>query len=397
MRVVVADDSPFVCHLLTSHLAQEGGFQIVGVARDGQAAISMVLHERPDVVTLDLEMPRVNGLEVLEVVMRDQPTPVIMVSGISRQAALVTMRALELGAVDFILKFTPGVDTDPEAFRREFVAKVRAAAGVKVIRSLGQRHPAATVAQRLNHRSSVSGSGPTHLSAPTANVDSGRILVVGASTGGPMALRELLAELGTDFPAPIVIVQHMPATFTGVLAAQLDRQVPLHVREAVAGDALAPGTAYIAPGGQHLLVNRDGRIEIMPGPKVNGHCPSVDVTMQSAAVAFPGRADGVVLTGMGDDGTAGLAFLRSKGGRTYAQDEASCVVYGMPQRAIERGVVDCVGTPAAIGRELARLAATTAAPRTIVNNTPPVARPRPVALTLPAHIAAPIRLGGTER
>lgn len=381
-RVLIVDDSPFVCGLLSSHLRKEPDFDVVGFAHDGNEAVAMVEKHAPDVVTMDVEMPRSNGLAALEKLMRVSPTPVLMVSGISRQAAEVTLQAIQSGAVDFILKYTPGVDTDPEAFRKEFVSKVRAAAGVKVIRSLGsgkasgkstsrkktaesKKHESAQAtaeksnAAAKNNVPSVEKAGPSlgrisgeEVKAPVHHW----LIVIGASTGGPIALKELLMQLPPDFPAPILVVQHLPESFTSVLAAQLDNQVPLKVREAQGGESLVPGTVLIAQGNMHLLLGTDGKVSLSSGPKVGGHRPSIDVTMQSAAQSFPGRVDGVLLTGMGDDGVAGLAFIRSKGGATHAQDGKSCVVNGMPQRALDRGVVDFVGTPADIALELNRLA-----------------------------------------
>ena len=177
-------------------------------------------------------------------------------------------------------------------------------------------------------------------------------MVIGASTGGPVALRELLSNLPGDFATPIVIVQHMPASFTGVLAAQLDRQVPLKVREIEAGDRLQPGRALVAPGDFHLLLRSEMETELNRGPEIGGHRPCIDVTMQSAAQVYGARTKGILLTGMGDDGTLGLVSIRAKGGQTFAQDAASCAVNGMPRRAIEKGVVDHVAPPARIAQML---------------------------------------------
>jgi len=377
IRVVVADDSPFVCRLLTSYLQSSSDFQVVGTALNGSRAVELVKELHPDTVTLDLEMPEMNGLEALEHIMYDCPTPVVLVSGVSRRAAAITLQALDMGAVDFILKYTPGVDTDPAALRQEIIAKVRAASQIKVIRSLRPRRqdretvPAlrqAAVVSLSNHQDTApppaypsEGTGqvsiPADVGERTQRRDispflPGGVVVIGASTGGPVALRELLSNLPADFTAAIIVVQHMPATFTGVLAAQLNRQVPLTVKEAETGDRLQPGLVLIAPGGYHLLLRPDSRVELNQGPEIGGHRPSVDVTMQSVAQFYGARAKGVVLTGMGNDGSLGLVSIRSKGGKTFAQDAASCVVNGMPQRAIEKGVVDHVAPPAQIAQLL---------------------------------------------
>ena len=357
IRVLVIDDSPFVCRLLASHLRTAAELEVVGMVHDSARAVAEVESLRPDVVTLDLEMPGQNGLEVLEGVMRRCPTPVIMISGVSSKAAAVTLRAVHQGAVDFVLKYTPGADTDPLALRAEIVAKVRMAARIKVIRSL----PVAPAAggkggSRLaaEHRGAAPAAPPEHSPPPlrTAPFLPGGVLAIGASTGGPVALRELLSGLPADFPAAVIVVQHLPAAFTPVLAAQLNRQVPLRVKEAEDGERLRPGQVFVAPGECHLVVRPDGHIELLAGPRVGGHCPSIDVTMQSVAQAYGPRSRGVILTGMGSDGALGLASIRARGGRTFAQDAASAVIHSMPQQAINRGAVEHVGPPAEIARLL---------------------------------------------
>lgn len=338
VRVLVVDDSPFVCRLLTAHLHSAPDLRVVATAHGGPVALARARELRPDAITLDVEMPGMGGLDVLEELMHNAPTPVVLISGVSWRAATVTVRALSLGAVDFVLKYRPGSDTDPDRLRQEVVAKVRLAARVKVIRSLGGRRLAPVAAA-------------VALAPPVRGVLF-PVIVVGASTGGPLALQELLAPLPADFPAAVLVVQHMPPTFTGVLAVQLDRQVALRVKEAEAGDRVTPGLVLVAPGDFHLVARSDGRVELLRGPKIGGHRPSIDVTMQSVAEVYGTRATGIVLTGMGCDGAAGLAAIRGRGGRTFAQDAATCAVNGMPQRAIERNVVDHVAPPAEIARLL---------------------------------------------
>jgi len=352
VRVVVVDDSPFVCRLLTSYLQSSPDLQVVGTALNGARAVELVRKLHPDVITLDLEMPEMDGLEALERVMRECPTPVVLVSGVSRKAAAITRQAIGIGAVDFVLKYTPGIDTQPEALRQEIVAKVRAASQIRVVRSLSShRAQQGTVASSPPSDSSPPAAISRRSEAPPVLPDS--IVVIGASTGGPVALRELLVNLPADFPAAIIVVQHMPASFTGVLASQLNRQVPLIVKETRTGDCLQPGLALIAPGDYHLLLRPDLRTELNLGPEIKGHRPSIDVTMQSVAQIYGARTKGVVLTGMGDDGLMGLVSIRAKGGRTYAQDASSCVVNVMPQRAIEKGVVDHIASPTKIAQLLA--------------------------------------------
>jgi two-component system chemotaxis response regulator CheB len=355
VRVMVVDDSPFICRLMTSHLESVPDIKVVGTALNGLQALAMIKDVRPDVITLDLEMPEMNGEQTLEAIMYDHPTPVVLVSGVSRQAAQVTLRALEMGAVDFILKYTPGIDTDPDALRQEIIAKVRAASRIHVIRSVRRRSVGdgefALVATHSRTIPRENATSPGNHYDVTPFIPGG-VVVIGASTGGPVALRELVSTLPTDFPAAVVIVQHIPSTFTNVLAAQLNRHSNLRIKEAQSGDRLQAGVALVAPGGFHLLVRPDSRVELNQGPEIGGHRPSIDVTMQSVAQLYGSRTKGVVLTGMGNDGTLGLVAIHAKGGQTFAQDAASCVVNGMPQRAIDKGVVDHIAPPSQIGQLL---------------------------------------------
>ncbi len=366
IRVVVVDDSPSICRLITAYLRSSPGFEVIGTALNGRAGLEMVKKLHPDVVTLDLEMPELNGLETLEQIMYDCPTPVVVVSGVSRQAAATTIQAINHGAVDFVLKYTPGVDMDADALRQEIIAKVRTASQIKVIRSLrvasAQKAAAPDLHARAESGRAESGRGETAQATPaspaaraTSSFVGGGVIVIGASTGGPVALRELLSGLPASFPAALIIIQHMPASFTGVLAAQLDQRISLKVKEAASGDRLAAGLVLVAPGGYHLLLRPDSRVELVPGAEVGGHRPSIDVTMQSVAQIYGARTRGVLLTGMGSDGALGMVAIHAKGGQTYAQDADSCVINGMPQRAIDKGVVDYIAPPTQIA-QLLRLA-----------------------------------------
>jgi two-component system chemotaxis response regulator CheB len=341
VRVVVVDGSPFVCRLLTGHLQSVPGVQVAATACDGGRALELVQALKPSVVTLGLELAGRSGLEVLEAIMHECPTPVVVISGPGRRAANAILRALALGAVDFVLKHAPGVDADADRLRHEICTKVGLAARVKVIRSLRPNRNPDNVPAR---RAAPPDAGPTRHRGPLPS----HVVVIGASTGGPPALRELLGALPADYRAALLAVQHLPASFTGVLAAQLDRQVGLRVREARAGECLEPGCVLVAPGDRHLRLRPDATVELNREPAVDGHRPSIDVTMQSVAQVYGARARGVLLTGMGEDGARGLAAIRGHGGKTYAQDAASCVVNGMPQRAIELGAVHHVASPAGI-------------------------------------------------
>ncbi len=357
VNVLVADDSPFVCRLMTNFLQSSPHIQVVGTALNGARAVELVRELRPDAVTLDLEMPVMNGLEALATIMRHTPTPVVVITGASRKAANTAMLALELGAVDFVLKYAPGQWVDPEALRAELVAKVIAASRVRVVRTLASSAAAKTNLKPGFHPSSAD---PNILQLPPPDAEEngaaplGGVVIIGASTGGPLAIKELLEGLPRDFDAAIIIVQHLPPAFTNVLATQLGRQTRLAVREARQGDRLLPGRVLIAPGGFHLLATAHSRVILNQGPPIKGHRPSISVTMQSAAQIFGSRTRGVLLTGMGDDGSQGLLAIRAKGGKTYVQDAASCIIDGMPQRAIEKGVVDHVASPRKIADLLAR-------------------------------------------
>jgi two-component system, chemotaxis family, protein-glutamate methylesterase/glutaminase len=349
VRVVVADDSPFTCRLLEAYLQASPELQVVGSAADGAQAIKLIKELHPDLLTLDLDMPGMSGIEALDIIMQECPLPVVVVSGVSRQAADTTLLALDHGAVDFIFKYVPGVDTDPLALREEIIAKARMAAQIKVVRSLhSYREKAKNIGlSQGSHDSAGSATQPFF---------NGNVIVIGASTGGPVALRTLVCNLPEDFRDAVLIVQHMPAEFTRVFAAHLEQRSRLEVREAKSGDPIQPGRVLVAPGGYHLLVNPNGRVELNQGVEIAGHRPSIDVTMQSAAQIFGAHTRGVVLTGMGEDGIMGLLSIRSKGGKTFAQDEQSSIVYGMPQRAIKKGLADYVAPPAEIARLLCSVA-----------------------------------------
>ncbi len=348
IRVVVSDDSPFIRRLIGSYLTLDAGFSVVGEAGDGIQAVDAVHRLQPDVMTLDLDMPEMDGLEALRTIMHTHPTPVVAISGVSGKAATRTLQALDVGAVDFVLKFSPGMEVDPQTLALEIVTKTRLAAGIQVVRLL----------DRVRENAARKSAPPPPSAEPGAIVAAGLlpgIVVIGASTGGPMALRELLGELPAGFPAPVLIVQHIPAFFTGVLAAQLNRYCPLQVREAEEGDILSPGMVYVAPGGYHLLLQTGLRINLQKGADRPGeHIPSIDVTMESAARLLGARITGVLLSGMGVDGAAGLLAIRRHGGRTFGQNEATSVVFGMPKRALELGAAMTMESPAGIGTALAR-------------------------------------------
>jgi two-component system chemotaxis response regulator CheB len=342
IRIAIADDSPFTCRLLQSYLETDGDCEIVGVAHDAGATRDLVRRERPDVLTLDLEMPGGRGLDLLSDIVSRTQVPVVVISGVTRRAAATTLRALEIGAVDFVLKYTPGAPVSPATLRREIVAKVKTAASANSA-------PAALVGTAAAATRPV--PPDTRDIEPPADA---RVIVIGASTGGPQALRELVSQLPGDFPTPCVIVQHLPASFAGAFAQQLARcaQLPVHVADA--SDRLIPGRLLVTPGGRHLVIRPAGRFEVRDAADSEIHRPSIDTTMSSAAETCASAAVGVVLSGMGCDGAEGLRLIRARGGRGYVQDPASCVIGSMPARAIERAGADYVAPADRIGALLAR-------------------------------------------
>ena len=323
IRVLVVDDSALVRSLLREIINREPDMSCVGVASDPLVAREMIRQLTPDVMTLDVEMPRMDGIDFLGKLMRLRPMPVLMVSTLTERGAEVTMRALELGAVDFVAKPRIGVADGLRQLAEDICAKLRTAAQAHVRRLPS---PAASAPKRL----AVPGLG---------RLSSEKIIFIGASTGGTEATRELLMGLPPDAPA-VVITQHMPPGFTRSYAARLDSLCRLHVKEAADGDRILPGHGYIAPGGLHLTVERSGAnylARVRDGDAVNRHKPSVEALFESAARVLGPNALGVMLTGMGADGARAMKAMRDAGSYNICQDEASCVVFGMPREAIAQG------------------------------------------------------------
>jgi two-component system chemotaxis response regulator CheB len=338
IRVAIADDSPFTCRLIAGYLEAGGECEVIAMAHDAQSTLETVRTNRPDVLTLDLEMPGGSGLELLQQVVDETNVPVVVISGVTRRAAAITLRALELGAVDCVLKYTPGAPVRPDALRREILAKVKVAAG-------SFPRPAALPPRARLERVPV----PPGIRAHRAALKSTDVIVIGASTGGPRAIRDVLAQFPANFTTPCIVVQHLPASFTGAFAADLARQVRIPVSEARTGDRLEPGRALVAPGSIHLLVKPGAELELRTPCDADIYRPSIDLTMASAAESYGSSALGIVLTGMGSDGAEGLRRIRERGGDAYVQDPASCVVSSMPVRALERAGADYVATPERIG------------------------------------------------
>ncbi len=324
IRVLVVDDSTFLRQVLSRYLEADPGITVVGTACDGLDALAKIPLVRPDVITLDVEMPRMDGLTALKRIMADCPTPVIMVSSLTQQGARPTIQALMRGAVDFVPKPTAGMDMRQVA--EELTAKVRAAAGVQPASLPIAEKPEAQPAAKP-------GSRPFQKGDP--------VVAIGASTGGPRALETVLTGLPGSLPAAIVVVQHMPPHFTHSLAERLNERCALTVREAQDGDALARGTVLLAPGGFHLQVGVR-QVKLDQGPARNHVRPAVDVLMESAVDQHGAAVIGIVLTGMGTDGLEGSRQIRSRGGRVLAEHESTSVVYGMPRSVVEAGLANQV-------------------------------------------------------
>ena len=339
IKVLVVDDSAFMRRMISDILESDPGIEVVGRARNGQEALAALTVLSPDVITMDVEMPVLDGLHALESIMKLRPTPVLMISSSTQAGAEATLRALQLGAVDFIAKPSGPISLDLGKLAEEIRQKVKLAAAA-VLRTPSAPSPA------LKSREETAEPPPA---APRQfERELQQLVVIGASTGGPRALYEIIPALPKNFPAGILIVQHMPAGFTSSLAKRLDQSAAVRVKEAEDGDQVLPGVAYLAPGDYHLTVravDREGgrrqlRISLNQEPAVGGHRPSINVMFTSVAENFWSRTVAVLLTGMGSDGTEGMRLIKKCGGKTIAEDESSCIVYGIPRSAIEAGVVD---------------------------------------------------------
>ncbi|NLZ41747.1 MAG: chemotaxis response regulator protein-glutamate methylesterase [Comamonadaceae bacterium] len=329
-RVIVVDDSALVRSLLTEIINREPDLCCIGAASDPLVAREMIRSLDPDVITLDVEMPRMDGLDFLARLMRLRPMPVVMVSTLTERGADVTLKALELGAVDFVAKPKIGIADGLQRLGDEITEKIRIAARARV-------HRLAAAAPAVGAAAAAAGA-----TAPIGRLSTEKLIFIGASTGGTEATREVLVQLPADAPA-VLITQHMPPGFTKSYAARLDGLCRIRVSEAVNGERVLPGHAYIAPGGLHLSVERSGAnyiARVRDGEPVNRHKPSVEVLFESAARVAGRNALGVMLTGMGADGARAMRAMRDAGSWNICQDEASCVVFGMPREAIAHGAAD---------------------------------------------------------
>ena len=332
IRVLIADDSAVVRAALSRMVESAPALQVCGTARDGLETLEKVRQLRPDVVTLDIEMPVLNGLEVLKRIMKEFPRPVIMVSSLTHQGAEVTVQALGVGAFDYVPKSDSGAPLDPQKLQQELIGKIEAAAQSPLARELH----AATFVPAL----------PIHSFTRDDSRQIPEIVVLGTSTGGPRALQEILTQLPSDLPVGVLVVQHMPPGFTAPFAKRLNSLCKLTVREARHGETIEPGSVYIAPAGQHTFISRRpgkrATLCLSNEPARTIHKPSADVTMLSAAENFGPHTLGIIMTGMGSDGLEGMTAIHNAGGITIGQDEATCAVYGMPRCCAESGILDKV-------------------------------------------------------
>jgi two-component system, chemotaxis family, protein-glutamate methylesterase/glutaminase len=323
VRVLVVDDSALMRKLIPQILQTDSSIQVVGTAMDGNFGLKKIEEMKPQVITLDLDMPGMSGLAMLKEIMLRHPLPVIVVSSHSTQGASVTLQALSMGAFDFVAKPSDVSANMPE-IARELIAKIKAAAH----------------SRRVTMSAPLEAHNATPKPKPDTQTRASRIVAIGVSTGGPQALQNVLPQLPKNFPGTILIVQHMPEGFTEMFSRRLEEICAITVKEAQSGDLLLAGRALICPGNRHLKVKRLtlGDVAVLSDePRVNGHRPSVDVLFKSVAEEFGERGIAVLMTGMGEDGAQGLGMVKAAGGMTIAQSEESCVVFGMPKAAIERG------------------------------------------------------------
>lgn len=353
IRVLIVDDSAFMRKVLQGIIAADSQLEVCGEARDGRDAVTQNEVLKPDVITMDINMPHMDGLQATEIIMSSNPRPILVVSSESREGAEVTLKSLELGAIDFVAKPSGGIDLDMNSVKEELCRKLKMAAKVRVVRtatrsklqqeiatSAPRSEPAPRTFEQSVQESKSAGAGTAV--APATFRGSGKfpIVIVAASTGGPATLMKFVPDFPKDFPGAIVLVQHMPGSFTSQFSQQLGEISRIKVKEAEAGEIIVPGQLYICPGSHHMRISPTGRVSLDDGPRIGGYRPCADLTLESAAEYFGPMTIGVILTGMGNDGSRGIQTVKNVGGHVIVQDEATAVIFGMPQEAIKTGVVD---------------------------------------------------------
>jgi two-component system, chemotaxis family, protein-glutamate methylesterase/glutaminase len=343
VRVLIVDDSAFMRKVLETILVSDPQLQVIGHAKDGREAIALAESLKPDVMTMDINMPHMDGLQATAQIMTTNPRPIVIVSSESKDGAASTLKALELGAIEFIAKPNSAIDLDMQSIREDLLRKVKMAAKVRVVRT-ASRLAAALQCTPQNGAPPISRPAPA-VTRPSSSVSDQRfpVVVLAASTGGPATVMRLAPGFTKEFPGAVILVQHMPAAFTTQFAAQLAEFTEIRVKEAESGDVIQPGNFYICPGAQHLSVNPLGRIQLDSATgRIAGYLPNIDVTMESVATYGGALSIGVVLTGMGNDGAQGAKAIKKAGGHVIAQDEATSVIFGMPAEAIKLQAVDQV-------------------------------------------------------
>ncbi|MCD8512677.1 MAG: chemotaxis response regulator protein-glutamate methylesterase [Nitrincola sp.] len=384
VRVLIVDDSSFFRNRIQEALSSDSRIEIVGLAVDGREAVTKAIALKPDLITMDVEMPQLNGIEAVRQIMRQAPTNVLMLSSLTHEGARVTLEALEAGAADYLTKDIRAWMDRSSALTKEFIERVVALGKSKQHKSVPmfsrQPPPASSSVTRVfrsdpvvpsqprlretrqeaanarSNRSADERSGSATQPLSRIKVPDARIVVIGASTGGPAALQKVLTALPANYPLPILIVQHMPGTFTKVFAERLNQQSSIRVREAVDGDRLEPGLALLCPGGMQMMIDprQSDRVKILPGDDRMTYKPSVDVTYASVAKVFGAKVMAVMLTGMGADGCDGARLLKQAGGTLWAQSKDTCTIYGMPQAVVNAGLADAVLDLDDIGNMLAK-------------------------------------------
>jgi len=375
VRVLVVDDSNFFQHRLKDIINEHPDLKVIGIASNGREAVEKAEELKPDIITMDFEMPVMDGVTAIKLIMANRKVPILMFSSLTYEGAKVTLDALAAGALDFIPKDFAEVSRSSEALKKKLHERLITLAGVSArvtAMPVAESKPT-SISTPTSMRAPVSSAAPAPMrastgsiaqndSAKTAGPDTYRlkkqpkILVIGASTGGPVALAEVLITLPANFPLPIVLVQHMPENFTKAFAERLNKQCNIRVREAVDGDQLQPGLALLAPGGKQLMLDKrnGGSVRVLPDDERVNYKPSLDITFGSAANTYGDKVLGVVLTGMGSDGCKGASLLKDAGSSLWSQDEASCVIYGMPMAVARAGLTDKVLSLKEIGPRLVR-------------------------------------------
>ena len=371
VKVLVVDDSGFFRRRVSEILSADPTIQVIGTATNGKEAIDQAIALKPDVITMDYEMPMMDGITAVRHIMQRCPTPVLMFSSLTHEGARVTLDALDAGAVDFLPKNFEDISRNPEKVKQLLCEKVHSISRSNRRSLFSTPAPASAPAPVAAPAQAPAFGRPAPAPAPVARPavapvrapapsahspapkrKAYKLVAIGTSTGGPVALQRVLTQLPANFPAPIVLIQHMPAAFTKAFAERLDKLCRISVKEAEDGDILRPGLALLAPGGKQMMVDGRGAIKILPGDERLNYKPCVDITFGSAAKSYGDKVLAVVLTGMGADGREGARLLKQGGSAIWAQDEASCVIYGMPMAIVKADLADAVYSLDEIGKHL---------------------------------------------